>query len=168
MTGPGRSPSGGATSKRMLRWYGIGLLLWVLRLLSALLPAGNAVRALGHVVLPLAILLTLILAGRAAKKAMQQPSVQGLLVAVCYGVPSGLVKVLFPATPAQVAAALQKLQQQVHLTSAQLHLAQQRADSAASHWEGFVIVVILYVLLGLLFGWLGSLFGRGGEESRAV
>ena len=148
----------------MLWWYGIGLLIGVLRLLIAMLPAGNAIRSLGAIVLPVAILLSLILAGRAAKQATLRPSLQAARVGVCYAVPSGLAKVLFPATPAQVASALQKL----HLTSAQRQLVQQRAASAATHWENFLAVIVVYVVLGLLLGWIGSLFGRGADESRAV
>ncbi len=101
-------------------------------------------------------------------RASLRPSAQAAAVGFCYGVPAGLVQVLFPPTPAQVAAALQKLQQKAHLTSAQLQLAQQRADAASAHWEGFVFAIVAYVLLGLLLGWIGSLLAGGAEDSRAV
>ena len=152
----------------MLRWYGIGLLLGVLRLLVSALPAGNALRSGVAIVLLVAILVWLVLTGRAAKLAGLGAPLQALLVGVCYGVPAGLAKVFFPATPAQVAAALQKVQVKVHLTTAQLKLAQQHMESAAAHWEGFVTVIVVYGVLGLLLGWIGSLLGRGTEESRAV
>ena len=162
------STARGGAGKRMRWWYAIGLLLGVLRLLAATLPAAAAMRSAASIVLVVAAWLALIVAGRAAKRASLRPSAQAAAVGFCYGVPAGLVQVLFPPTPAQVAAALQKLQQKAHLTSAQLQLAQQRADAASAHWEGFVFAIVAYVLLGLLLGWIGSLLAGGAEDSRAV
>lgn len=165
----GQSPGVGGRDNRMLRWYAIGLLIGVVQLLvTGIVPSGNAIRSVASIVLGLAMLLSLVLAGRAARQASLRPSWQGALVGVCYGVPAGLASVLFPLTPAQVAASLQKAQQRLHLTSAQLQVAQQHADSAAAHWESFVTGIVVSVLLGLLLGWIGSLFGRGAEEYRAV
>ncbi len=165
----GQSRSGGERFRTMLPWYAIGLLIGAVRLVvGGILPAGSAGLLVPSIVLALAMVLLLVWAGWTARRSKLRPSWQAALVGVWYGVPAGLTNVLFPLTPAQVAARLAKAQPRLHLTAAQLQLAQQGADSVASHWEGFAETIILYALLGLLLGWLGALFAPGTPGSRAV
>ncbi len=145
-------------------WYAAALLLGGLNLAAgATLPVGSPLRSFLGILLFLSIAAVLVLAGREARRAALRPSWQGALAGICYAVPSGLVAVLFPPTLAELTAELRRS----HATSYQLQAAA-LSDTPAAHWSGFMIGVVVFAVLGLVAGWVGSFFGRQRDESGAM
>lgn len=155
----------GGRNKRMLWWYALGLAIGVLRLATvATVPPDTPLRSTSTIVLIVAIVLTVGLAGWAAQRAGLRGSQHGALVGLWYAMPAGLADVLFPLTPAQVAVNFQKVQQKLHLTAAQVHLDEQTVERASTHWESFVAAMVVYAVLGFVLGSLGSLFAGGPKR----
>ncbi len=145
-------------------WYIAGLMGGVLSLgIGATVQPGAAIRAVLSVALTATALVVFALAGRTASQAGLRPSWLAALVGLCYGVPTGLVAVLFPPTSARLAALLRRR----HATAFEIQAAQ-HANTALIHWLSFVFSVVVFAGLGLILGWIGSRLARGSEASRAV
>jgi hypothetical protein len=158
MTGADAEAPGRGGARRWLLWDVAAVLLGAVNLVAAAtLPLGAPARVFLGFAIFLAILAVLILTGLDAARAGLRPSWQAALAAVGYAVPSGLSAVLFPPTLAEVRAELRR----AHATPYQLQTAA-LANTSAAHWSGLVIGVVVFATLGLVAGWVGSLFaGRG-------
>lgn len=104
------------------------------------------------------------LAGWEAKRVGRRPAIAGMYGMLFYGVPTAVSTLFIPVPTAQLLAAIRA--REPNLSAAQVHAA---AAYAASFVRlGAVVDVIAYILLGLLFGWIGSAFYRGPRDQQAV
>lgn len=102
--------------------------------------------------------------GWEARRTGRRPSLTGLYVGLFYGVPTAIYELIAPVNQAALMAAIH--QQYPQYSGAQLHRA--AVVAAGAEHLAPIVVVIGAVLLGLLFGWVGSLFFRKPPADQAV
>lgn len=146
------SPAPSGPSRIRAVYVAFALLAVLMIVLQA--ASGGSLSAAKAVVVDIVLLLLLglsALAGWEAKRVGRRPAVAGMYGMLVYSVPTAISTLVIPPPMAQIMAAIRA--REPNLNAVQVH-----AAATSFVHVGVLVDIVGFVLLGLLLGWIGSLF----------
>lgn len=155
-----------AETQRIRAVYIAFVLLAIIKIVLGFVISPSATTAsteISYITLLLEVVLTAVV-GWEAKRVGRRPALTGMYANLFYGVPQVIASFFTPVSLAQIEKAVKA--QYPGYTQAQIH---QAAQLTASARPVLVIVqIVIFIVIGLFFGWIGSMFAKKPGDQQVI
>ncbi|PSR35177.1 MAG: hypothetical protein C7B46_01850 [Sulfobacillus benefaciens] len=130
------------------------------------LVLGTTAASLISEILDLAMIALVITAGIRAKRASLRPVGVGVVMGLIYAFLSGIANIVKTPSSVQLSQALHK--EVPSLSPAEIHHMVAISTSLGARIAMFVVGILVGLVMGIVFSWIGSLFTRPPQDHRQV
>lgn len=155
-----------SSTQRIRAVYIAFVVLAIIKIVLGFVISSSATTAsteLGYITLLLEVVLTAVV-GWEAKRVGRRPALTGMYANLFYGVPQIIASFFMTIPLAQIEKTIRA--QNPSYTKAQVHQFAQ-LGAGTLHVLG-VLQIVIFVLIGLFFGWIGSLFAPKPGDQQVI
>lgn len=147
------------------QWYGLAAAAGGIALIAHL-ALGSTTASLISEILDLVMIGLVVAGGISAKRASLRPVRVGMVMGLIYAFLSGISNVVKTPSSVQLSQALHK--EMPSLSQAEIHHMVAISTSLGARMATFVVSILVGLVMGMVFSWLGSLFIRPSQDHRQV